>query len=111
MPYICTFSSQDFDGDKVLFKIDWGDETITEWIGPVKSEQQLLLNHTWEDKNNYAIKAQSKDIFGDKSEWVTLNVRVTKEKNQIFNYLMEKFLQRFSYINYILEKNYFLKYM
>jgi len=104
VPINYTFSSNDFDGDKVLFKIDWGDDTITEWIGPVKSEQQILLNHTWDEKSSFTIQAQSKDIYGDKSEWITLNVRVSKEKNGIFEVIINRFLHHFPYLNLLLEK-------
>ena len=98
IPNNYTFSSYDPDGDKVLFKVDWGDETITEWIGPIKSGQELLLNHTWSVKSSYTIKVQSKDIYGDKSEWISLNIRVSTEKNKIFDLFINKLLRYFFYL-------------
>lgn len=70
--------SLDPEGNEVLYRIDWGDQTISEWIGPYDSGEKVIITHRWEEKGDYIIKVQSKDIYGDKSEWSTLEVSMSR---------------------------------
>jgi hypothetical protein len=96
--YEYTFISLDSDGDNLYYYIEWGDENVEEWIGPYLSGEKLSLNHSWNEKGNYTIRAKTRDVFDAESSWATLNVSIQKNKQsansfliQIMKRLMEKF--------------------
>ncbi|MBS3777951.1 MAG: PKD domain-containing protein [Candidatus Thermoplasmatota archaeon] len=80
-----TFRSEDSDNDNVYFYIDWDEAEIDEWIGPYESGEEVLLRHYWAFEDNYEIKVKTKDIYGDESEWATLQISTPKNK-QIMDY-------------------------
>jgi len=67
----CTFScrSTDPDDDQILFQWDWGDGTLSEWIGPFESGEICTATYEWESEGNYNVKVWSKDVHGELSEW------------------------------------------
>jgi len=67
--YDYTFTSLDSNGDKILYFIDWGDNTTSGWIGPFPSGVALKREHTWSYKGSYIIKAKTKDHHGAESNW------------------------------------------
>jgi len=81
--YDYTFCAYDVGSDDLYYYIDWGDDDNTGWAGPYDSGFELKLNHTWEQENNYIIKAKVKDVFGAESDWTTLEV--TMPENMIYN--------------------------
>lgn len=55
---------------EILFiKWDWGDGTITEWLGPFSAEDPLTATHQWSQKGTYAIRGKVKDLYGQESNW------------------------------------------
>ena len=72
--YSFTFQSTDENDDDLYYYVDWGDGQVEEWIGPFKSGQQMVLNHTWKDEDDFIIRAIAKDIFDQESEWATLEI-------------------------------------
>jgi rhodanese-related sulfurtransferase len=66
------FSSQDAEGDDVYYWVDWNDTTTTEWTGPYVNDEEIILTHIWEEKGTYLIKAKTKDIFDEESDWSDL---------------------------------------
>jgi len=81
----------DPEENDVYYLIDWGDGTTIEWLGPYNSGDVIRVNHSWEEKNGYTIKVKSKDIFGDKSDWATLEISMSK--NKFINMPVLKFLE------------------
>ncbi len=63
------FSASDQNDDKVLYYIDWGDNTTSGWIGPFGSGVTISKNHTWSTKGSYQIKVKAKDWHGAESIW------------------------------------------
>ena len=63
------FTASDQNDDKVLYYIDWGDNTTSGWIGPFDSGVMISQNHTWSTKGSYQIKAKVKDWHGAESIW------------------------------------------
>jgi len=98
----------DPNGDQVYYKWDWGDGSESEWIGPFNSGEIASAEHKWEVKNNYDIKVKAKDIDEHESPWsnpLEINVESkSKEKNSnfIFYKLMEKHLNLFRILRYII---------
>lgn len=76
--YNYTFSSVDPDGDAVQFYIEWGNGN--EWTEFLGSGEDLTISHTWNEKDDYTIRAKAKDINGAESDWATLEVSMPKNK-------------------------------
>jgi hypothetical protein len=67
--YTYSTSSTDSDGDQISYLFDWGDGTISEWLGPYNSGVLCEGNHIWNAKGNYNIKVKAKDPTGAESDW------------------------------------------
>ncbi len=53
----------------LYFLWDWGDGTSSEWIGPYFSDQPAIINHSWAEIGNYAVRVKAKTKTGDQSVW------------------------------------------
>lgn len=71
--YNYTFFISDPEGDESYLWVDWGDNTTTSWLGPYKSNENVVLNHSWLENGAYQIKAKLRDTF-DVGEWGTLTI-------------------------------------
>lgn len=78
--YEFTFVTNDPEENDVCYYIDWGDSTITDWTNYVESGFEISLNHTWEEKGNFSIKAKAKDILDAESDWAEININIPKNK-------------------------------
>ena len=78
--YTYEFSALDHQNDSVYIMIDWGDDTITDWIGPLSSEELLQQNHTWTKRDTYIIRARAKDERDKVSLWANTEVSMVKNK-------------------------------
>ncbi len=74
LSYAYNISSTDPDGDNVSYYVDWGDNTSSGWLGPYGSGEMVTLSHTWSQKGTYTIRAKTKDIYDEESDWTTLPV-------------------------------------
>jgi hypothetical protein len=88
------YMSSDPDGQDLYYYIDWDDCSIEEWIGPYKSGEEVIISHIWEYKDNYAIKAKVRDIYGVESDTETLTV-VIMSRNKMVNRPFLNLLQGF----------------
>jgi hypothetical protein len=61
--------STDPDDEDLYYLIDWGDNTTSEWLGPYVSGVQMNVQHTWNEKGIYTVKAKAKDMYGVESNW------------------------------------------
>jgi len=91
----------DPDGDNVYYYVNWWDWTPIEWIGPYESGEEITLNHTWTEKDQYTIKVKAKDIYDAESDWGTLTVSISKNKANFYNSIM-KFLNRFKILKQLI---------
>lgn len=68
-----SFSTSTFepDGDDVYYQFDWGDGTISDWIGPFDYDSSITANHSWIQRGDYyyEIKSRAKDEFDLESDW------------------------------------------
>ncbi len=67
--YLYTTSTTDPDGDLVSYMWDWGDGTVSSWLGPFNSGATATATHSWTEQGTYSIKVKAKDIYGDESDW------------------------------------------
>lgn len=83
--YECEIEIFDLDDDQIYFLFDWGDGTNSGWVGPYKSGEIILLNHTWFNGGLYRLKAKAKDKFGIEGYWSEyFPVIVTKTRKLVF---------------------------
>jgi len=104
--YEYTFNAVDPDGHDVKYFIDWGDDN-TEWTGYNPSGTDVKVKHTWDEQEDFTIKAKAKDIFDAESGWGYLEVTMPKNKAFNFNYnllswLFERFPNAFPILRYML---------
>lgn len=58
----------DPEGDQLLYQWDWGDGTLSDWVGPYTSGAECSMFHEWDTLGTYAVKARVKDGW-DTSYW------------------------------------------
>jgi len=83
-------TATDPDDNDIYYYIDFGDDTEEIIKGPYDSGETTRVKHTWERQGTYVIKVKSRDTYDEKSDWVTLEV--TMPKNKIIN-PFERFLE------------------
>lgn len=93
--YEYVFRSYDPNDDDIYLWVDWDDGIEEGWLGPYASGSEIILNHTWDVKNNYMIKAKSKDINGEESDWATITMSMPRNKIT-FNSIYYKLLKYLS---------------
>ena len=84
--YNFTAVTTDPDGDELYYLFDFGDESISEWIGPISSGIECVVTHSWTKKGSYEIKVKAKDSTGLMSEW-SEPTPISMPKFTIINYL------------------------
>jgi CubicO group peptidase (beta-lactamase class C family) len=94
--YTYIFNSVDPDGDNVTMCIDFGDDTGSVCYGPISSGEDLIVDHTWDEKDTYIITAYATDIYGAEGPKGTLEVSIPKNKpfnfnNSLLSWLFERF--------------------
>ncbi len=99
--YQYTFEGIDPENNYLYYYIDWGDENDKEWIGPYKSQEPISVNHTWNKINQKQIKAKTKDLFDEESDWATFNIKTSSKEKNIKFFLFEKIINRFPLLRQI----------
>jgi len=86
--------------DLIYVQWDWDDGTITDWLGPYGSGDDICENHTWDNQRTYRIEVRVKDEHGAEEK---ANLDVVIPRNRImqnhFQLILENFLQKFSNLN------------
>ena len=59
--YCYTIVTTDPDVDDVSYYIDWGDGTVTDWIGPYPSGNDAAVSHAWYKSGSYIVGCKAKD--------------------------------------------------
>jgi hypothetical protein len=62
-------STTDPEGEDVYYKIDWGDGTCSDWLGPNASGEEVIAKHTWYKDATFNIRVKAKDINGYQTVW------------------------------------------
>lgn len=63
-----SFVTNDYEGSDIELYVDWGNGDIENWIGPYGSGEEVILNHSWDEKDIYEIKAKARDALGE-GDW------------------------------------------
>jgi len=74
------------------------------WWGPYPNGYGIQNAYAyWEEEGEYIVKAKAKDPYGAESEWVIMNVTVSKTKsNDDFNPWFSRLIERFPILEYFL---------
>jgi hypothetical protein len=102
--YTFSTSSTDGDGDQIYYLFDWGDESVSEWLGPYNSGATCEEKHVWNVKGNYNIKVRAKDSNGAESGWsdplrITMPY-ISTPILQFCEWLFQRFLYTFPLLRY-----------
>jgi len=81
--YNYSFISTDPDDDELCYFIDWGDESNSSWVGPYESGEEIIISHRWTEEGTYIIKAKTKDVYDEESDWGLLEVEMPVSQNLI----------------------------
>ncbi len=95
-----TFHSSDPDGDNVKYIIDWGDGTTIE-TDYVPSCTPVEVCHTWENIDEYLLKARAKDIYNYASDWTIFEIEIPRPRLKT-NLWYQWFLERFPMLERLL---------
>ncbi len=109
--YDYTFRSTSPIGNDVFYQIDWGDGSITDWIGPYDSGASITMNHSWSEKGTYTIKARAKDSDNLWGPWGELEVTMPFSYELQFpfiHWLLERFPNAFPLLRYLVGFNQYL---
>ena len=90
--YRYTFVSKDYEGHNISYEIMWGDGSSDGWLGPYVSGEEIKVNHTWNIKRTYILKAKAKDTFGAESNWSEFEVNIPRNRVIFYqwDYLFQK---------------------
>jgi len=67
--YQFTIWATDFEGENVFYRISWGDETTTDWLGPYTEGEKQTFMHTWTITKPWSpivITVSAKDVHDNK---------------------------------------------
>ncbi len=92
--YAYTTSTEDIDGDQVYYRWDWGDQSLSSWMGPYPSGVSINASHEWETKGIYDVRVKAKDENGMESDWSgPLIVDVPKTPLGNLHWIIEKIFE------------------
>jgi hypothetical protein len=82
--YTFTTTTTDPDGDDVFYQWDFGDGTITDWMGPYDPEYHAFASHIWSEKGSYDIRVKAKDLHNSESDWSqTLHINIPRYRQSM----------------------------
>lgn len=67
--YTFTGTTTDPEDEQVYYRFDWGDGSISDWLGPYNSGAAANGIHVWQNAGEYEVKVQAKDINDGVSQW------------------------------------------
>ena len=65
----------------MYYYVEWGDGKKTDWTGPYASGEPVTLNHTWDKRGDYTIRARAKDTENLWGDWGELDIRMPVSHN------------------------------
>jgi len=95
-------STSDAEDDGVLYKVDWGDGTSTDWTGPFAISQKPTFIHAWDTKGTYTITARAMDFYGNESDNATQNIIIPRSRTKSYD-LLELIFVRFPFARIVLK--------
>ncbi|HWR26924.1 MAG TPA: PKD domain-containing protein, partial [Candidatus Thermoplasmatota archaeon] len=76
-----SISATDPDDDNVFYKVNWGDGTETDWLGPYSSGSSLSISHSWVNTGVTPVNVKAKDLLGSESGWSAEHIVTIRPPN------------------------------
>lgn len=92
--YTYTFNVPFPCGYDLTYKIDWGDSSPVESIGPSPPGVEVNATHTWDKMGSYIIRAKAIDVYGHEGSWSYLQITIPRNK-ETYNSFLLKFLESY----------------
>ncbi len=67
--YIFYTDTRDAEDEDIAFKFNWGDGTESNWSEYITSGETFYMSHSYSMAGTYKIKAKSKDIHNNETDW------------------------------------------
>lgn len=94
--YSYFISTTDPENDDVFYYVNWSDGSDTLYVGPYKSGDVIVLNHTWMEDGKYAVRVKAFDKYQAESNWTDFEVNMPKSiQLNPFRQLLEQLFERF----------------
>ncbi len=103
--YDYTAQTTDHDDNDIWYFLYWGDGSGTGWLGPFDSGEDVTKHHRWTEKGTYNITCKAKDVYGEESDFGTLEVTMPKNlqsSNSLFIRFLEGHPRMFPILRYLL---------
>ena len=105
--YTYEVCSTDPEEDDIIYCFDFGDDSGEICIGPFTSGTCQTIDYTWAEEGTYVVKVKATDVYGDASDWATLEVVMPMSKTfnfnfPILNWLFERFPNAFPILRQLL---------
>ena len=97
--YEYTFVSTNPLNFTIKYLVDWGDGNFSE-TGFFESGEIVTLNHSWDQKGKFTIKAKAIDEYAKESNWSEYKINFPRGKG-VFIYLIFRFFNEIPIIEKI----------
>ena len=67
--YEFEFGGSDPEGHQLVYRIDWGDSQISDWLGPYAAGETCKQTHAWINEGDYSVRVQARDVWDEMSDW------------------------------------------
>ncbi len=69
----CEYESSvvDPDGDPMYYRFDWGDGSMSDWVGPFASGSKGAASHSWQQMGTFNVRVMAKDDWEAETSWST----------------------------------------
>jgi hypothetical protein len=81
VPYPC--------GYDLTYKIEWGDSSPVESIGPSPQGVEVNATHTWDKMGSYIIRAKAIDVYGHEGPWSYFEVTMPRNKETSYSFFSQ----------------------
>jgi hypothetical protein len=95
--YNFSTSTSDLENDDIYYMWDWGDENLSEWLGPYSPGDTCEASYTWASEGEYQIRVKAKDDFYGESEWSD-PLAITMPKNKAINTPFQNFIEQHPFL-------------
>jgi hypothetical protein len=92
--YMYSTVSTDPEGQALWYQWDWGDNTTSDWLGPVASGVTTTVTHSWTQQGTYQVRVKCRDPLAAESNWSEpLSVTMPTATPFVFSHLLDMLRQ------------------
>lgn len=97
------FIATDPNENKIYYFVEWGDDTVEEWVGPYNSDEPISLIHIWDERGSYTLRAKAKDEYDEESDWANMEIAMPRSLslNQLFFDFIYRIFEQYPFLQKI----------